>query len=69
MPTQTKVIYPHDITDVTELRQAWEVAYGDFGVYSLVGAMFAHLDQSTINELYNIALTKVRNEMEKAGQL
>jgi len=69
METQTKVIYPHDITDVTELRQAWMVAYGEFGAYSLIGAMFAHLDQATINRLYNQALAKVRNEMEKAGQL
>jgi hypothetical protein len=69
MPTQTKLIYPYDITDVTELRQAWEVAYGDLGVYSLVGAMFAHLDQTTINNLYNDALEKVRDDMKKAGQL
>jgi hypothetical protein len=69
MPTQTEIIYPYDITDVTELRQAWEVAYGEFGAYSLIGAMFAHLDQATINRLYNQALGKVRNEMEKAGQL
>jgi hypothetical protein len=69
MPTQTKVIYPHDITDVTELRQAWMVAYGEFGAYSLIGAMFAHLDQATINRLYNQALAKVRDDMEKAGQL
>ena len=64
-----KPIYPYDITDVTELRQAWEVAYGEFGAYSLLGAMFGNLDQATINELYNIALAKVRNEMEKAEQL
>jgi len=69
METQTKVIYPHDITDVTELRQAWEVAYGEQGIYSLVGAMFAHLDQATINRLYNQALATVREQMEKAGQL
>ena len=69
MPTQTKLIYPYDVTNVTELRQAWEVAYGEMGVYSLVGAMFAHLEQGTINELYNIALEKVREDMEKAGQL
>ena len=69
MPTQEKILYPYDINDVTELRQAWEVAYGENGIYSLVGAMFANLDQTTINRLYNTALTEVRGQMEKAGQL
>jgi len=64
-----KMIYPYDITDVTELRQAWQVAYGEFGVYRLVGSMFAHLDQETINRLYNTALAQVRADMEKDGQL
>jgi hypothetical protein len=69
MKTETKILYPYDINDVTELRQAWEVAYGENGVYSLVGAMFANLDQTTINRLYNTALAQVRADMEKAGQL
>ena len=64
-----KTLYPHNIGDVTELRQAWEVAYGEYGVYSLVGAMFAHLDQTTINRLYNAALAQVRADMEAKGQL
>ena len=69
METQAKILYPYNITDATELRQAWEVAYGEMGVYSLVGAMFANLDQATINRLYNTALAQVREDMEKAGQL
>jgi hypothetical protein len=68
VPNQEKLIYPYDITDVTELRQAWEVAYEN-GVHALIGAMFASLDQTTINKLYNVALAEVRGQMEKAGQL
>jgi hypothetical protein len=55
--------------DVTELRQAWEVAYGDMGAYLLIGAMYANLDMDLINKLYNRALADVRADMEKAGQL
>ena len=64
-----KVLYPWNIEDSSELRQAWEVAYGEFGAYSLLGAMFANLDQATINRLYNQALAQVREDMKKAGQL
>ena len=54
---------------VTDMRNAYEVAYGDFGVYNLVGAMFANLDQDTIERLYSEAIEKVREDMRKAGQL
>jgi hypothetical protein len=67
--TMEKQLYPYNIGDASELRQAWEVAYGEMGVYSLIGAMFANLDQATINRLYNQALADVRADMEKAGQL
>jgi hypothetical protein len=60
--------YQHN-PSVTELRHAYEVAYGENGVYYLLGAVFAHLDQTTINNLYNQALAKVREQMEKDGQL
>jgi len=53
----------------TELRDAYEVAYGDQGVYYLAGAMYANLDMDIINKLYNQALATVREQMEKAGQL
>ena len=54
---------------VTDMRNAYLVAYGDFGVYHLVGAMFANLDQNTIERLYSEAIEKVRNDMKEAGQL
>ena len=54
---------------ITELRQAYEVAYGDSGVYMLAGAMYANLDMDIINKLYNRALADVRADMEEAGQL
>ena len=53
--------------DVTELRQAYEVAYGDTGVYHLVGAMFANLSPETIERLYNQALADVRADLEEKG--
>ena len=64
-----KTLYPWNLEDSSELRHAWEVAYGEFGAYSLIGAMFANLDQATINRLYNQALAQVREDMKKAGQL
>ena len=54
---------------ITELRQAYEVAYGENGIYLLAGAMYANLDMDLINKLYNRALADVRADMEKAGQL
>jgi len=53
----------------TELRDAYEVAYGDQGVYYLAGAMYANLDMDIINKLYNQALAQVRKDMEKVGQI
>lgn len=64
-----KTLYPWDIKDVNELTQAWEVAYGEYGSRFLIGVMFANLDQATINRLYNVALSQVREDMEKAGQI
>jgi hypothetical protein len=49
----------------TELRQAYEVAYGDQGVYILAGSMYANLDMDIINKLYNQALAQVRKDMEE----
>lgn len=51
--------------DSTELRQAYEVAYGDMGVYQLYGALFANVSPETIERLYKEALTKVRSDMDK----
>jgi hypothetical protein len=54
--------YQHNPTP-TELRDAYEVAYGDQGVYFLAGAMYANLDMDIINKLYNQALDKVREDL------
>lgn len=67
--TMEKQLYNYNIGDATELRHAWEVAYGDMGVYSLLGAMFANLDSDTINRLYHQALDSVREDMKAKGQL
>ena len=52
---------------VTDMRQAWEVAYGDMGAYFLIGAMFVNLEDSAKENLYNQALEKVRADMEEKG--
>ena len=49
----------------TELRQAFEVAYGDVGIYSLYGALFANVSDETIERLYREALDKVRADVDK----
>jgi uncharacterized membrane protein YecN with MAPEG domain len=54
---------------VTELRQAYEVAYGDGGAQVLSGAMFASLDSETIERLYGYALDKIREDTAKFAEL
>lgn len=54
---------------VTEMRQAYEVAYGDYGMNVLIGALFANVTDMKINELYQEAIDKVRNDLDKAGLL
>jgi hypothetical protein len=59
--------YPYNPT-VTELRQAYEVAFGaETGVYQLLGAMFANLDQEVIERLYAQAIHEVRQDMIERG--
>lgn len=53
--------------NVDELRQAYEVAHGEYGVYHLLGAMFANLDSETIERLYLQALDVVRVDMKENG--
>jgi hypothetical protein len=48
---------------VTDLRQCYEVAYGEHGAYTLIGALFANLDSDTIERLYAQGLDKVRADM------
>jgi hypothetical protein len=52
---------------VTELRQAYEVAYGEFGEYHLVGAMFASMNQPAIERVYQAALNTIRNDLKEKG--
>ena len=49
--------------DVTDMRQAWEVAYGDMGAFLLIGAMFVNLEPSAKENLYKQALDKVRADL------
>lgn len=50
----------------TELRQAYEVAYGgEMAVYLLYGALFAHTPEEVIERLYTEALAKVKEDMDK----
>lgn len=51
--------------DIHELRQAYEVAYGDNGVYHLYGALFANVSPETVERLYQDALAKVRSDMNE----
>jgi hypothetical protein len=52
---------------VTELRQAYEVAFGEQGVYMLVGTMFANLEPATIERLYAQAIHEVRQDLLEKG--
>jgi hypothetical protein len=52
---------------VTELRHAYEVAYGENGVYALVGSMFANLSEETIERLYRQAIADVREDLKEKG--
>lgn len=52
---------------VTELRQAYEVAYGEYGAYHLVGAMFASMNQPAIERVYQAALNTIKEDLEEKG--
>jgi hypothetical protein len=52
---------------VTELRQAYEVAYGEFGAYHLVGAMFVSMSESAIERVYQAALDTIKNDLKEKG--
>lgn len=50
----------------TELRQAYEVAFGgDLSIYKLYGALFANVKPETIERLYVEALEIVKDNMGK----
>lgn len=52
---------------VTELRQAYEVAYGEYGAYHLVGAMFASMNQPAIERVYQAALNTIKEDLAEKG--
>jgi len=55
-----------------ELRDGYSVAYGDLGDTMLIGALFGYLQVNkpqAIETIYKLALDRVREDMEKAGQL
>jgi hypothetical protein len=52
---------------VTELRQAYEVAYGEYGAYHLVGALFASLEQPAIERVYQAALDTIKSDLVEKG--
>jgi hypothetical protein len=60
--------YTEEVTP-TELRNAYEVAYGEYGANHLIGALFANLPYETIERLYDQAIEKVREDLRVAGQL
>jgi hypothetical protein len=62
--TKGKLMYKYEPT-ATDLRQAYEVAFGEYGVNILVGTMFANLDQDTIERLYAQALAEVKQDLEE----
>ena len=52
---------------VTELRQAYEIAYGEFGAYHLVGAMFASMNEPAIERVYQSALDAIKADLVEKG--
>ena len=62
--TKGKLMYKYNPT-VTELRQAYEVAFGEYGTNVLLGTLFANLSDETIERLYAQALAEVRAHLEE----
>ena len=54
---------------VTDMDNAYLVAYGDLGKSMLIGAMFGRLSDEQKETIYREALDKVKADMKKAGQL
>ena len=49
----------------TELRHAYEVAYVEMGVYHLVGAMYASLNQPAIERIYQAVIQTVKEQLQE----
>jgi hypothetical protein len=58
--------YKFDPT-VKELREAFEVAYGEYGVYSLVGVLFANVPKEEIERIYRDTLDTINADLKKKG--
>jgi len=54
------------IPNVTEARKIYEEAYGEMGVYHLLGKLYAHVKDETLSRFYFEALEKVRENNEFA---
>jgi hypothetical protein len=52
---------------VKELREAYEVAYGEYGAYHLVGAMFVSMSDTAIERVYQAALDTIKNDLTEKG--
>lgn len=53
----------------TDMLGAFQVAYGDLALSMALGELYGNVTDIKLEEIYNKALAKVRNDMEKAGQL
>lgn len=57
---------------VSEVVDAYDVAYGELSLSMLIGALYGHLkthNPESIETLYKVALDRVAEDMKKAGQL
>ena len=52
---------------VTDMANAYLVAYGDLGNAMLIGAMFANLDDETIERLYAQVINEIRIDLQEKG--
>ena len=52
---------------VTELRQAYEVAYGEYGAYHLIGALYASLNQPALERVYQAVLDTIKSDLTEKG--
>lgn len=55
---------------VTEMRDAYSVAYGDLGDTMLIGALFGYLQAirpESIEKLYQETISEVKNDLVEKG--
>ena len=51
------------------MYNAFVVAYGDLALSMALGYLYGNVTDRKLEEVYSNAIAKVRNDMEKAGQL